>query len=226
MICQIAGHAASGMTGSLMIGGSASSAAGWLGRRHRDDDELAGDGRGDGGRGQVVPGGDPGPRRRRAGADGAGRRHQGVRPHRRGRQVGGVARQAGRRLDVQRRRAGPGDPRAVRRQGQDRPDQQPARVDGDPLPRHPGAELDGRRRSVHAGPGAARPDVHLRVHRQGPGGRHLPLAPRRPDAGAQRVVRGVPDRRDADAAEADRPGLRHRSASTSTWCSTTPARSA
>ncbi len=31
------------------------------------------------------------------------------------------------------------------------------------------------------------------------GGRHVPLAPRRPDPGPQRAVRSVPDRRDADA---------------------------
>ena len=184
-------------------------------RRHRhrcaagdtDDDDVAGDGQDDGRRRCQVPGEDGRARWRRTGAGDPRRRHQGVRPHRRDRQVGGRARQVRRRLDVQRSRPGPGDPRVRRRQGAHRPPERPARVDLAAPPRHPGAELDGRRRPVHAAGDRTRQELHLRVHRQGTGRRDLPLAPRRPDPGAQRSVRCVPDRRDADPPEADRRGL-------------------
>ena len=53
----------------------------------------------------------------------------------------------------------------------------------------------------------ARRELHLRVRRQGSRRRHLPLAPRRPGAGAQRPVRRVHDRRDAHPAGAAGQGL-------------------
>ena len=56
----------------------------------------------------------------------------------------------------------------------------------DPLPRHRGAERDGRRSRRHAAAGQAGRDVHVRVRRQGPGGRHVPLARLRRAPGARR----------------------------------------
>ncbi len=83
----------------------------------------------------------------------------------------------------------------------------------DPLPRHRGAERDGRRSRRHAAAGQARRIVHLRVRRQGPGARHVPLAPPRGAPGPRRALRCVPGRRRAA------PGRhRRRSRRRCRWC--------
>src|SRR4051794_18751460 len=111
--------------------------------------------------------------------------------------LGGRPRQDREGLDLQRRRPRPRDPRGRRRQGQGRAEERATRVDRAALPRRARAELDGRRRSLHAAAHRARSDLHLRVHDPRARRRHVPLAPRRPGAGAQRHGRCLPRRRHA-----------------------------
>ena len=66
-------------------------------------------------------------------------------------------------LDVQRHCAGARDPRRGRRHGARRAAQRTPGRHGDPLARHPGAELDGRRAALHPAGRDARRVVHLRV---------------------------------------------------------------
>ncbi len=75
--------------------------------------------------------------------------------------------------------------------------QQAADVDRRALPRHRGAVQHGRRPRHHAGADQARSELHVRVHGEQARARHVPLAPRRAGAGAERHARHLPGRRPA-----------------------------
>ena len=186
MICTIAGHAAGGMTGMLHVGapgavdgGATAEPATTMSADEMDAvmeavaNQFPAETAGHGGE-DLAP---------TVLADGTKQFDLTARDRR----LGGRARQDRRGLDLQRRRPRPDDQGRRRRQGpRDRAHERPARVDRPPLPRGPRAERHGRRAAVHAGPDQARRDLHLRVHGPGTCRRHVPLAPRRPDPGAQR----------------------------------------
>lgn len=98
-------------------------------------------------------------------------------------------------------------------QGAHRAQERTARQHVAALPRHPGAQRDGRRRPVHRVAHHPRRRTRLRLCGQGAGCRHLPLPPQRTGADPRRHVRCVHDRQHADSREADRQGLHPRSTS-------------
>ena len=213
VICQVAGHEASGMTAMLHlgagdeVGGIGGEAAGGDRRPCRDDARA--DGPGDEGLDHGLPRRHRGTRRAGARADRARRRHQGVRAHNHDDPVAGGTRPHGRGDDLQRHRPGADHQGRPRRQGARRPAQRDAAVDVDPLPRADHAELDGRHDLHHAGPGEDGRELRLRMDRAGHARRRdVPLAPQRGGADPERSGRRVHHRR---AARAERRHRRTRS---------------
>ena len=105
--CQIPGHKEAGMTAALHVtagGGGASCRGADGGHGHELDvvDVAGADGPGDEGLDRRVPGPDRGSRRASVGTDRARRRHQAVRAHRRGDEMGSVTGEDGGRHDLQR----------------------------------------------------------------------------------------------------------------------------
>ena len=104
--------------------------------------------------------------------------------------VGGLARQDGRGVTYNGTVPGPTIKVDPGDNVRDRAAQRAARVDLDPLPRPDHAELDGRHDRRHPGPGedrARRSPTSSTA--QDPRRRHVPLAPRRGEAGARRPRR-------------------------------------
>ena len=133
------------------------------------------------------------------------RRHQGVRHHRRDRQLGGRARQGRRRMDLQRHGARSDHPGRDRRQGAHRPQERTARRHRHPHPRHPAAQHQDGVSPVTQDPIE-------------PGRRATPTSTRRPSrrspcttrtstaaADPQRHVRGASSRRAGDADTPETP---------------------
>ena len=122
-ICEIPGHADSGMKAMLMVGGSSGSGAATDHdrRAHRSrHDEQHGDGQADHRlhRAAQERHEHQGRRQPAARADGAPRRHEAVRPDHQDRRLGGRAGQDREGLDVQRHGARTDDQGRRRRQGQ------------------------------------------------------------------------------------------------------------
>ena len=129
-------------------------------------DDARADGRGDEGSIGAFPAKTEGLGAQVARPDRARRRHEAVRAHRRGHEVGGLAGQD-RRGDG--RTTAPSPARRIKVDPGDKVQivlhNELPESTVDPLPRPADAELDGRHHRRHPGPGEARRDVHLRVRR-------------------------------------------------------------